>query len=83
MPNPATTADLEARWRTLTAQERVNATALPWIVALRAAGKPVRAINHHGVEHAFHNDTSAERYNAEAAARAWRETLAFFARHLQ
>ena len=62
--------------------ERVNATALPWIVALRNAGKPVRAINHHGVDHAFHNDTSAARYNVQAARRAWAETLAFFARHL-
>ncbi len=44
--------------------ERVNGTALPWVVALRAAGKQVRAINHHGVEHAFHNDSSAERYDA-------------------
>jgi carboxymethylenebutenolidase len=62
--------------------ERVNGTALPWIVALRSAGKQVRAINHQGVDHAFHNDTSAERYNAKAANRAWSETLAFFRQHL-
>ncbi len=62
---------------------RVNATALPWVVALRAAGKPVRAINHHGVEHAFHNDTSAERYDEKAARRAWMETALFFSRHLR
>ncbi|MGZ8997267.1 MAG: dienelactone hydrolase family protein [Allosphingosinicella sp.] len=62
--------------------ERVNGTSLPWIVALRNAGKSVRAINHHGVDHAFHNDTSAARYNARAAHRAWGETLAFFAEHL-
>ncbi|HWT12592.1 MAG TPA: dienelactone hydrolase family protein [Allosphingosinicella sp.] len=63
--------------------ERVNATALPWIAALRGAGKEVRAINHHGVDHAFHNDTSAARYNAEAARRAWATTLEFFDRHLR
>jgi carboxymethylenebutenolidase len=62
--------------------ERVNATALPWIVALRQAGKEVRAINYQGVEHAFHNDTSAARYEEQAARRAWAETLGFFARHL-
>jgi carboxymethylenebutenolidase len=62
--------------------ERVNTSALPWVAALRAAGKQVRAINHHGVDHAFHNDTSAERYNAKAAARAWSETLAFLRKHL-
>ena len=27
MPNPTTTADIEARWRTLTTQETTNATA--------------------------------------------------------
>ena len=63
--------------------ERVNATALPWVAALRHAGKDVRAINHHGVEHAFHNDTSAARYNRDAAARAWRTTIAFFDQHLK
>jgi carboxymethylenebutenolidase len=63
--------------------ERVNNTALPWIVALRNAGKPVRAINYHGVDHAFHNDTSAARYNERAARRAWAATLAFFAEHLR
>ena len=63
--------------------ERVNNTALPWVVALRNAGKSVRAINHHGVDHAFHNDTSAARYNAQAAARAWAATLAFFTEHLR
>ena len=63
--------------------ERVNATALPWVSALRRAGRDVRAINHHGVDHAFHNDTSAARYNGQAARRAWAETIAFFRRHLR
>ena len=63
--------------------ERVNATALPWVAALRNAGKEVRAINYHGVQHAFHNDTSAMRYDREAALRAWAETLEFFDLHLR
>jgi carboxymethylenebutenolidase len=63
--------------------ERVNATALPWVAALRNAGKDVRAINYHGVDHAFHNDTSAARYNRQAAERAWRTTLDFFRTHLR
>jgi carboxymethylenebutenolidase len=63
--------------------ERVNATALPWIAALRNAGKSVRAIDYHGVNHAFHNDTSAERYNRAAATRAWATTLAFFREKLR
>jgi carboxymethylenebutenolidase len=63
--------------------ERVNATALPWVAALRNAGKEVRAINYHGVDHAFHNDTSAARYNEAAARRAWATTLDFFDQHLR
>jgi carboxymethylenebutenolidase len=84
-PSPTEAAQVEAPLLIHLAErdERVNATALPWVAALRNAGKDVRAINHHGVDHAFHNDTSAARYNREAAARAWRTTLAFFRRHLE
>jgi len=35
-----------------------------------------------GVNHAFNNDTSAERYNKEAAELAWKRTIAFFHKHL-
>jgi carboxymethylenebutenolidase len=62
--------------------ERVNATGWPWVKALRAAGKTVTAYHYEGANHAFHNDTSAERYDAAAAALAWRRTLRFFRRHL-
>ena len=56
---------------------RVNGSALPWGEALRAAGKDVRVVNHQGVNHAFNNDTSAERYDKAAADAAWGQTLAF------
>jgi carboxymethylenebutenolidase len=36
-----------------------------------------------GANHAFNNDTSAERYNAEAAKLAWDRTLAFFTQKLK
>lgn len=62
--------------------ERVNATGFPWRDALQAAGKTVEAFVYPGVNHAFHNDTSAERYDAAAAKLAWERTLAFFRRHL-
>ena len=62
--------------------ERVNKSAFPWISALRAAGKPVKYFNYEGVNHAFNNDTSAERYNEAAAKLAWDRTLRFFRRHL-
>ena len=57
--------------------ERVNKTASPWAEALKAAGKHVEWIVYPGVNHAFHNDTSAERYHKAAAGRAWAKTLDF------
>jgi carboxymethylenebutenolidase len=60
--------------------ERVNKTGFPWSDALAAAGKTVEAHVYPGVNHAFHNDTSAERYNEAAAKLAWRRTLDFFGR---
>lgn len=61
---------------------RVNATALPWIDALRAAGKRVEAFTYPGVDHAFNNDTSAERYDKAAAELAWGRSMAFLKRGL-
>ncbi|WP_213982034.1 dienelactone hydrolase family protein [Sphingomonas sp. dw_22] len=61
---------------------RVNATGEPWVAALKAAGKSVEAFTYPGVEHAFNNDTSAERYNAAAAGLAWDRTIAFFHKQL-
>jgi carboxymethylenebutenolidase len=62
--------------------DRVNATSFPWIGALRNAGKTVRFFLYEGVNHAFNNDTSAERYNKPAADLAWKRTLAFLHQHL-
>ncbi|HTU11413.1 MAG TPA: dienelactone hydrolase family protein [Allosphingosinicella sp.] len=62
---------------------RVNATARPFAAAIRASGGAATLIEHPNVDHAFNNDTSAARYNREAAARAWAQTLDFFHRHLR
>jgi carboxymethylenebutenolidase len=62
--------------------ERVNRTGFPWVTALREAGKTVRFYLYEGANHAFNNDTSAERYDKAAADLAWKRTLAFFRRHL-
>jgi len=62
--------------------DRIAATDWPWITALRAAGKRVTYFNYEGVNHAFNNDTSAERYNKAAADLAWKRTLRFFRQHL-
>jgi carboxymethylenebutenolidase len=61
---------------------RVAQTLWPWVAALRSAGKPVTYFNYEGANHAFNNDTSAERYNKAAADLAWKRTLRFFRRHL-
>jgi carboxymethylenebutenolidase len=62
--------------------DRVNSTSFPWISALRKAGKTVKFFLYDGVNHAFNNDTSAERYNKPAADLAWKRTLAFFKEYL-
>jgi carboxymethylenebutenolidase len=63
--------------------DRVNATAQPWIDALAAAGAPATAWFYPGANHAFNNDTSAERYDKAAADLAWGRTLAFFKERLR
>lgn len=42
----------------------------------------VTAITYPDVNHAFNNDTSAERYKKAAADEAWGETVGFFKRYL-
>src|SRR3546814_12347903 len=59
--------------------DRVNATAPGWVDALEQAGVPVRAYTYEGANHAFHNDTSAARYDPTAARLAWDRSIAFFA----
>ena len=63
--------------------ERVNASGQPWVAALKAAKKDATAYTYPAVNHAFNNDTSAERYDKAAADLAWKRTLDFFARHLR
>lgn len=83
-PAPADSARVQAPMLIVLAglDERVNNTARPWADALRAAGKAVEVADYPDVNHAFHNDTSAARYNREAAEAAWARTLAFFQQHL-
>ncbi len=83
-PDPAEAAKVQAPLLIHLAglDQRVNATALPWAAALKAAGKNVTSVVYPGVNHAFHNDTSAERYDRAAAERAWAATIAFFNTHL-
>jgi carboxymethylenebutenolidase len=84
-PDPAEAARVQAAMLIVLAglDARVNGTALPWAEALRAAHKDVAVHQFPNVDHAFHNDSSAARYNREAAETAWAETLAFFRQHLR
>jgi carboxymethylenebutenolidase len=83
-PNPSEAAKVEAPLMIHHAglDTRVAQSLWPWIAALRAAGKPVTYFNYEGANHAFNNDTSAERYNKAAADLAWKRTLRFFRKHL-
>jgi carboxymethylenebutenolidase len=78
-PDPSEAAKVKARMLLHFAQrdERVNKSGFPWTEALKAAGKKVEAIVYPGTEHAFHNDTSAQRYDKASAERAWANTLDF------
>ena len=84
-PDPAEAVRVQSPMLIILAgrDDRVNATAGPWTEALRAAGKDANAITYPDVDHAFHNDTSAARYNRAAAEAAWAAALAFFERHLR
>jgi len=83
-PDPAEAAKVQAPLMIHHAglDARVAQTSWPWVAALRAAGKNVTYFNYEGANHAFNNDTSAERYNKQAADLAWTRTLRFFKRHL-
>jgi carboxymethylenebutenolidase len=58
--------------------DRINAGILAYEDALKKAGIDYKFYMYEGAGHAFFNDTSAARYNKEAAALAWQRTLAFF-----
>lgn len=57
--------------------ERTNAGIPAYEKALKAAGVPYQIYVYDGANHAFNNDTSAARYNKEAADLAWSRTIAF------
>lgn len=61
---------------------RVAQTLFPFVTALREAKKNVTFQVYDSVNHAFNNDTSAERYNKEAADLAWKRTIRFFHKYL-
>ena len=62
--------------------ERINAGAKEYEEALKMNGKTYEFYMYEGINHAFHNDTSAARYNEAAAKLAWQRTTDFFKKQL-
>ena len=63
--------------------EGVNAGIAAYEEALKANKINYELYMYEGAQHAFHNDTSAARYNEQAAKLAWQRTLDFYSRHLK
>ncbi|MBL7742768.1 MAG: dienelactone hydrolase family protein [Chitinophagaceae bacterium] len=63
--------------------EGVNAGIAAYEEALKKNNITYELYMYEGVNHAFHNDTSAARYNEAAAKLAWQRTLDFFAKYLK
>ena len=62
--------------------ERINGAWPAYEQALKDADVRYRMLQPKGTQHGFNNDTTP-RYNAEAAAEVWKETLALFKRRLR
>ncbi|PPL01257.1 dienelactone hydrolase family protein [Parapedobacter indicus] len=58
--------------------ERINAGISAYEEALKANDVEYQLYIYEGVNHAFNNDTSPTRYDAEAAKLAWKRTVDFF-----
>ena len=63
--------------------ERINAGIPAYEEALKKAGIIYELYIYEGANHAFHNDTSAARYNEAAAKLAWKRTLDFYSKYLK
>jgi carboxymethylenebutenolidase len=84
-PDPADVAKIKAPLLLHYAGQdnRINEGVPAFREALDKAGVTYTLHMYEGAQHAFNNDTSAERYNPEAAKLAWDRTLAFFAENLK
>ena len=58
--------------------DRINAGIPAYEEALKSAGIDYTLYMYEGANHAFNNDTSAARYDKEAADLAWSRSIAFF-----
>jgi carboxymethylenebutenolidase len=63
--------------------ERTNAGIPAYEEALKKDNVRYELYMYDGVNHAFHNNTSATRYNEAAATLAWKRTMDFFKKYLK
>lgn len=63
--------------------ERVNAGIPAYEESLKKNKVKYELYIYEGVNHAFHNDTSAARYNEAAAKLSWKRTLDFYDKYLK
>lgn len=63
--------------------ERINEGIPEFRRALDAGAVPYSLNMYPGTQHGFHNDSSAARYDADAARLAWGRTIAFFDEYLK
>jgi carboxymethylenebutenolidase len=63
--------------------ERINAGIEDIEKAMAAAGKVFEKEIYSGAQHAFHNDTNPDRYNADAARAAWARATGWFDHYLK
>ncbi len=62
---------------------RITASAPEMEAAVKQSGAPYQSTVYPAANHAFHNDTSAERFDKAAAGLSWQRTIRFFKRHLR
>ncbi|WP_211107072.1 dienelactone hydrolase family protein [Azospirillum thermophilum] len=62
--------------------QNINSRVPAYEEALKKAGVSYQIHMYEGVNHAFHNDTSAERYNKDAAELAWTRSVEFLHKSL-
>jgi len=77
---PKVTAPLLLHYAGL--DERINAGIPEFEAALKANKKTYELYMYEGANHAFNNDSNAQRYHKEAATLAWTRTMAFFKKYL-
>jgi len=62
--------------------ERINAGIEAIAAAMKEQGKTFEHTVYPDSQHAFHNHTNPERYNATTAKQAWQQAIAWFKRYL-